>query len=254
MLRWKDPVRSPEADPLTEYELSIFSPNDECTRCDPILLDSVEIQLEESSTLKTDGVNRDHLYIFSDHGIQKQMNSERSYSVLSYRNSKGRISPPSKPLFPRKPLKIPLPVILSVEPIAAIGQVAGSIAQATDPEETLVANQDHCNDKDGRLGKATACPTEKGVATNQDLVIQWRPVLETIQQILGKSGEIHERIKNYGLNFYMVNDDGVESLINLQPLVQDSIRFSYKGGKMIGRHVDRYGNESLLIQVYTKVR
>ena len=242
ILRWKDPLSSVQVTASSAYKISIFSPNAECAHCDPILLDSFEIQDGESSTLKIITVNQEHQIIFSENRLQKYLNSEKSYIILSYRSSKGSFSPPSVALYPRKPLKITLPVILSVD-----------IMSRTDEE----VNQDHCNenkaDVTGRLGKATACPTNEKKSEeleHQDLTIQWRPVQETVQQILGKDQEISENLRNYRLNFYSVNGDGVESLMNLQPLVRGSARIAYLGGKIIGRHIDRYGNESFPVQVY----
>ena len=229
MLRWKDPVFSAANAALTAYKLSIFAPNIECVHCNPILLDSIEIQNEDSSNIKMVTANKEHQVILRENLLQEHLNSEKSYMVFSYINLEGRFSPPSKALYLRKPLKIPLPVILSVE-IAnrvEVGHVASSFAQATDPEEKNFKK-----------------------SANRDLVVQWKPVQETIQQILGKSDKIREKVRNYGLNFYSLNDDGLESLINLQPLLRGRIRFAYGGGKIVGRHVDRYDNESLPIQVY----
>ncbi|MFH2130828.1 MAG: hypothetical protein ABIK68_10685 [bacterium] len=87
------------------------------------------------------------------------------------------------------------------------------------------------------------------------LVLEWDLKQETLRHTMQKDGKIHEQVIHYGVNFY--EDLAAESLtenpyrlINPEPLRYGRFSLLNFQGRLLARHVDRFGNESRSVPVF----
>ncbi|MBU2645595.1 hypothetical protein KKI24_12880 [bacterium] len=87
------------------------------------------------------------------------------------------------------------------------------------------------------------------------LVLEWDLKQETLRHTMQKDGKIHEQVIHYGVNFY--EDLPAEPLpgnphrlINPDPLRYGRFSLLNFQGRLLARHVDRFGNESRSVPVF----
>jgi hypothetical protein len=89
------------------------------------------------------------------------------------------------------------------------------------------------------------------------LLLQWVLQQETLRHILQKDGKLNEQVVHYGINFYKSNQikhdlfQISEQLINPEPLLYGSFSLLNFQGQLLARQVDRFGNESESIPVFS---
>ena len=89
------------------------------------------------------------------------------------------------------------------------------------------------------------------------LLLEWDLQQETLRHTLQKDGKFNEQVVHYGINFYKstkIKHDPLqisEQLINPEPLLYGSFSLLNFQGQLLARQVDRFGNESESIPVFS---